>query len=45
MPAGGEDVSEEGKGRFMFCTWGKGEGVEIGKGDAEVLGLGCEEDG
>lgn len=39
MPAGGEDVGEEGEGAFVLGAGGELEGVEVGEGDAEVLGL------
>lgn len=39
MPAGGEDVSEEGEVGFVLGAGGELEAVEVGVGDAEVLGL------
>ncbi len=39
MPASGEDVGEEGEGGFVFGAGGERKGIEIGKRDAEVLGL------
>ena len=39
MPASGENIGEEGKGRFMFGTGREGKGVEISIGDTEVLCL------
>ena len=39
VPARGEDVREEGEGAFVRGAGGEFEGVEVGEGDAEVLGL------
>lgn len=39
MPAGREDVGEEGEVRFVLGAGGELEAVEVCVGDAEVLGL------
>ena len=39
MPARGEDVGEEGEVGFVVGAGGEGEAVEVGVGDADVLGL------
>lgn len=39
MPAGREDVGEEGEVGFVRGAGREGQGVEVGVGDAEVLGL------
>ena len=39
MPTGWEDIGEERKGGLVCVTLGKGKGIEIGKGNAEVLRL------
>ena len=39
VPAGGENVSEEGEVGFVVCAGGELEAVEVGVGDAEVLRL------
>ena len=39
MPAGGKNVGKEGEGGFVLSAGGEREGVEVGKRDAEVLGL------
>ena len=39
MPTGGKDIGKEDEIRFVLCAVGKGEAVEIGVGDAKILGL------
>lgn len=39
MPAGGEDVGEESEVGFVLGAGRELEAVEVGVGDAEVLGL------
>jgi len=39
VPAGREDVGQQREVRFVGCAGWEGEGVKIGVGDAEVLGL------
>jgi hypothetical protein len=39
VPARWEDIGEEGEVRFVFFAGGEFEGIEIGVGDADVLGL------
>jgi len=39
VPARGEDVREQGEGGFVRGARGKGQGVEVGEGDAQVLRL------